>query len=88
MKTIEVTEATAPLGEYAKNIDGEPVILTVKGKPVAALVPIESTDLESVTLSTDPEFLTLIERSRIRQKSEGGISSAEMRLRLGLKRPA
>lgn len=39
---------------------------------------------ESAHLSTNPQFLALIERSRARQKAEGGISGAEMR-RLGLK---
>jgi len=42
-------------------------------------------DLETVTLSTNPQFLALIERSRVRQKSEGGISSTEMRRRLKVK---
>ena len=83
MKTIEATEATAPLKEYAKDVGKEPLILTVDGKPVAALVPIENADLESVTLSTNPRFLSLIERSRVRHKLEGGISSAEIRRRLG-----
>jgi len=46
--------------------------------------PIENADVETVTLSTHPGFLALIERSRIRQNAEGGISSDEMRRRLGL----
>jgi prevent-host-death family protein len=84
MKTLELKTATASLAEYAKDVATEPVILTVDGKPVAALVPIENADLETVTLSTHPKFLALIERSRARQKAEGGISSEEMRRRLGL----
>jgi antitoxin (DNA-binding transcriptional repressor) of toxin-antitoxin stability system len=84
MKTIEMVKATAPLAEYARDLKEEPVVLTVDGKPVAALVPIENADLETVTLSTHPAFLALIERSRSRQQVEGGISSAEMRRRLGL----
>ena len=84
MKTIELVQATAPLAEYAKEVNKELIIITVGGKPVAALVPIENADLETVTLSTHPQFLALIERSRARQKAEGGISSAEMRRRLGL----
>ncbi len=84
MKTVEVAQATAPLSEYARNVKNEPLILTDGGKPIAALVPIENADLETVTLSTDPQFLALIERSRGRQKTQGGISSAEMRRRLGL----
>lgn len=86
MKTVEMAQATAPLAEYAEDVSKEPVILTVGGKPVAALVPLENADLETVTLSTHPQFLALIERSRTRQKAEGGISSQDMRRRLGLDR--
>ena len=85
MKTIEMSEATAPLAEYAQEVGKEPLILTVDGRPVAALVPIENADLETVTLSAHPEFLALIERSRARQRAEGGVSGEEMRRRLGLK---
>ena len=86
MKTIEMTEATATLAEYARQVAVEPVIVTVGDRPVAALVAIENADLETVSLSTNPEFLALIERSRARQQAEGGISSEEMRHRLGLSR--
>ena len=84
MKTIEMTQATDPLAEYAQDVDKEPVIVTVDGRPVAALVPIENADSETVTLSTHPQFLALIERSRARQSIEGGISAQEMHRRLGL----
>ena len=84
MKTLEMTEATASLAEYARGVNREPLILTIGGRPVAALVPVENADLETVTLSTHPEFLTIIERSRARQKAEEGISSAEIRRRLKL----
>jgi antitoxin (DNA-binding transcriptional repressor) of toxin-antitoxin stability system len=86
MKILEMAKATAPLAEYAQEVNKEPMILTVDGRPVAALVSIENADLETVTLSTQPQFLALIERSRTRQKAEGGISSTEMRRRLGLQR--
>ena len=86
MKTLELVQATAPLVEYAQQLSREPVILTVDGNPVAALMSIEDTDWETVALSTHPQFLALIERSRARQKAEGGISSTEMRRRLRLKK--
>jgi antitoxin (DNA-binding transcriptional repressor) of toxin-antitoxin stability system len=60
------------------------VIITVNGKPIAALVAIENADLETVSLSTNPAFLALIERSRARHRAEGGLSGEEMRRRLGL----
>lgn len=81
MKLIESVEAVGTLAEYASNIQQGPVIVTQQGRPIAALVPIENTDLETVSLSTNPQFLDLIERSRKRVQAEGGISSDEMRRR-------
>lgn len=84
VKTLEMANAVAPLAEYAQDVNQEPVILTVGGTPVAALVAIINADLETVTLSTHPQFLALIERSRVRQKAEGGISAEAIRRRLSL----
>ena len=86
MKTVEIAQATGTLAKYARDVAQEPVIVTEAGKPVAALVPIENADLETVTLSTHPQFLALIQRSRVRQQAEGGISTEEMRRRLGRSR--
>ena len=82
MKIIEQTDATLTLAEYVAEIENGPVIVTSQGRPVAALVPIENADLETVTLSTNRQFIDLIERSRSRARSEGGVSSDEMRRRL------
>lgn len=84
MKTLEVADAIAPLAEYARNLKDEPVILTIAGKPVAALVAIGNVDLETAALSNNAQFLALIERSRARHTIEGGISADEMRQRLGI----
>jgi antitoxin (DNA-binding transcriptional repressor) of toxin-antitoxin stability system len=77
MKVIEKDDATAPLGDYAGDIGSGPVIVTNHGQPVAALVAIENADMETVALSTNHEFLDLIDRSRSRARAEGGISSEE-----------
>jgi len=87
MKIVEQTDAKAPLADYAAGVAQEPVIVTVNGKPVAALVAIENADLETVSLSTNAAFLALIERSRARHRTEGGLSSDEMRRRLGIGKP-
>ena len=81
MKIIEQTDATASLADYAADIGSGPLVVTSHGQPVAALVPIHNADVETVALSTNPEFLDLIERSRVRARAEGGIPSAEMRRR-------
>jgi prevent-host-death family protein len=85
MKTLEIDDATAPLADYARRVKEMPVVLTFRGKPVAALVSITNADSETVGLSTNDRFRALIERSRTRHKVEGGISPAEMRERLRFK---
>jgi len=79
-----MAEAKGTLAEYARGLKRRPVILTRRGKPVAALVSVEHEDWESISLATNPQFMAIIERSRARQAAEGGIPIAEVRRRLGL----
>jgi len=81
MKIIEKKKSTATLAAYADKIGAGPVVVTDAGKPVAVLVSLENTDLETVSLSTNRQFIALIERSRARVRKEGAISSKEMRRR-------
>ena len=62
MKTVDVAKATLPLSDYAKKVKKQPVIVTKEGKPVAALVSITNADIETVSLSSNPKFIALIER--------------------------
>ena len=80
-----MNEATDSLADCARAAAKEPLIVTQEGKPVAILLPLENTDVETVALSSNPKFLELIERSRSRLNVEGGLSSEEVRRRLGLK---
>ena len=87
MKTIEMTDATEPLSKYLRKARREPLIVTVNGKPVAALTAIESaTDLENLAVSNDPGFKALIERSRRLYPAGTGLSTNEVRRQLGLAR--
>ena len=70
MRMIEAEQATAPLSEYARDASKEPVILTVDGKPVAALVPIHNADVETVTLST--HTVPGLDRTVARTPEDGG----------------
>ena len=84
MKIVEMAEANATLAEYTSDLVEEPVIITRDGQPVAALVALENADMETISLSINPKFIALIEQSRKRRRTEGSISSTEMRRRLGL----
>jgi prevent-host-death family protein len=82
MKTVELGEATHPLADYVQGVQTEPLVITDKGTPTAVILPLSNVDLESIALSTNPEFIALIERSRARARKEGTISAAEMRRRV------
>jgi prevent-host-death family protein len=81
MTIIERKQAQATLASYTEAMANEPVVVTEKGKPVAVLLPVMNADLETVSLSTNREFIELIEQSRAQLRKEGGISSKEMRRR-------
>ena len=79
MKKIELTDATKPLADYVKEMDGMSIMIMYEGVALAALVPLDNADYETVSLSTNPEFIAMLERSRTRGREEGGFSTEEMR---------
>ena len=82
MKTVELTDAGRSLAEYALEALVEPVTVIHKGQPLAVLYSAVGSDEESIALSTNREFLRIIEQSRKSYREKGGISAEEMRLRL------
>jgi prevent-host-death family protein len=87
VKTVEMSEATASLGEYARKARRHSLVVTRRGKPIAALLPLPpGTDLENLTVSVDPRFVAMIERSRFRCPAGTGLSTAEVRQLLAARR--
>jgi len=84
MKRIEVTQATNSLGEYARELGQEPLVLTEGGHAIAALFPIDDDDLESLALSLSPKFQTLIERARAEYRNGASLSAEDARRELGI----
>lgn len=83
MKSVELKDARQSLGDCARHLE-EPRVVTKNGKPLVAVVPVDELDMESLSLSSNPEFLALLEHSRARYRAEGGIPETVMRKRLGL----
>ncbi|MEX0704906.1 MAG: hypothetical protein WD069_22595 [Planctomycetales bacterium] len=83
MKTIELAEVSA-LAQHLEAGADEPLLLTDRGHVVATIVPGNEQDAEDMLLSINPKFQAILERSRKRLETEGGLSSAEVRNRLGL----
>ena len=85
MRTVEIGDAKRPLSDYAKQAHEEPVLVTRRGKPYVVVARAERLDLEDLAVSTNPEFITMMERSRRRWKPGTGIPLEEIRRRYGIK---
>lgn len=84
MKSIELADVTA-LGPFVAAGSTEPVLVKSHGQTVAAIVPVSNPDeLEDLILSRNPDFEAVLQRSQQRLEQEGGLSSDEVRRRLGL----
>lgn len=79
MKTIDLNDATEPLAEYVKRMEGEEITIVHKGVPLAVLRPAGNDDYESVQMSTNPKFIEMLERSRKSIREERGIPAEAMR---------
>lgn len=79
MKEIEISEALNPLSDYANELGKDVIVLTSNKKPIAALVSLENVDQESLALSTNPEFIKIIETAREEFKAGKKLSLEEMR---------
>lgn len=60
MKIVDITEANTFLAEYIKSLSEELIIITNKGEPIAALVNLKNVDLETISHSSNSEFIQMI----------------------------
>ncbi len=79
MITLNKNDAKASLADYVDQINNDPIVVTVGDKPVAVLLPLDNIDLETLSLSLNPQFQAIIEHSRLRDETEGRLSSEEVR---------
>lgn len=79
MKTIELTTASKPLAEYADEFGAEVVLLTSNHEPVAAVISLKNIDRESLALSTNPEFIAIVEQARREVATGRRLSVEEIR---------
>jgi antitoxin (DNA-binding transcriptional repressor) of toxin-antitoxin stability system len=75
MKSIEISQVSA-LAPHVKPGSSLPLVLADHGRVVATIVP-----------ANNPTFGAMLERSRSRLESEGGLSGDEVRKRLGILSP-
>jgi prevent-host-death family protein len=85
MRSVKISDLMGSLSDYAREGLREPIVVTRKGKPVMAVMPLTKyADWESVSLALNPRFMEIIERSRASARVHGCISLEEVRRRHGL----
>ncbi|MBC6455389.1 MAG: hypothetical protein GDA43_21110 [Hormoscilla sp. SP5CHS1] len=81
MKSVELANATESLGKYIQFLGKEPLIVNIKGTPVAVLTQIA--DLENLPLEKNPDSLTLIKKYWQQKPSNCAASLADYVRNLG-----
>lgn len=79
MKTIDLANASRKLSDYAKELGDETVVLMSNNEPVAAIVSLRNIDWESISLSTNPEFMKIIQNARNEFRDGEKLSFDEMK---------
>jgi hypothetical protein len=64
MKAMKLPKEIQSLLDVAETADEETLVFTKKQRPVAALVSLRKVDRESLSLSTNPQFMRIIESAR------------------------
>ncbi|NET59818.1 MAG: type II toxin-antitoxin system Phd/YefM family antitoxin [Symploca sp. SIO2E6] len=84
MKHLDLTQATDSLATYIQKLEEDQLVVVQHGKPVAVLMPITEDELEDISLSNNPEFLAILEKSRTSLQRKGGVSLEQVKQGLGL----
>lgn len=84
MKVVPLEETTMTVSELVELAQREAIVLTRDGDPVISVRNVAGSDWESASLANNPQFTTLIERSRRSYQGAGGIGLEELRRDLGL----
>ena len=87
MKKVELARATDSLESYARRLGQEPLVLTEDGHAIAALLPVDDAEVESMMLSLSPKFQAIIDGARAEHESGASLSAEEARRELGIARP-
>lgn len=79
MKTVELSEASKSLTDYTNELEDQIIVVTSNQEPIAALVSLKNIDKESISLSTNPDFMNIIQSARDEIKDGKVLSLEEMK---------
>jgi hypothetical protein len=86
MKAMKLPKEFQPFLNVAEAAEEEALVFTKEKRPVAALVSLRKVDRESLALSTNPQFLKIIESARKEVRSGKTISLESLQKKYGVAR--
>lgn len=87
MTAMRLPKELESLLKVAETAEEETLVFTRRKRPVAALVSLKGVDRESLALSTNPQFLKIIETARKEIRAGKTISLQALERRLGMTAP-
>lgn len=88
MKAMKLPKELQTFLDAAETVKEDTLVFTKKRRPVAALVSLRKVDRESLALSTNPEFLRIVERARKEVKAGKTISLEALQKKFAVATPA
>ena len=85
MKAMKLPKELQSFLEVAETAEQETLVFTKKKRPVAALVSLRKVDRESLALSTNPQFLRIIETARKEVRAGKTTSLEALERKFGVK---
>lgn len=87
MKAMKLPKEIESFLDVAEAIEEETLVFTKKKRPVAALVSLKKVDRESLALSTNPQFLRIIETARKEIRAGKTVSLEALEKKYGVVAP-
>jgi prevent-host-death family protein len=72
MKFVTIRELKINGSKVIDGLNGEDAIITKRGKPVAALVPLDEDTIEEFIMTHNPKFLAELSRAHKEYQKKGG----------------
>ena len=87
MKAMKLPREIQSFLDVAETAEEETLVFTKKNRPVAALVSLRKVDREALALSTNPQFLRIIEAARKEVRAGKTISLEALEKKVGVAAP-
>src|SRR5688500_17262778 len=87
MKAMKLPKEIQSFLDVAETAEEETLVFTKKKRPVAALVSLRRVDRESLALSTNPQFMRIIEAARKEVRAGKTISLEALEKKNGVAAP-